>query len=281
MEKVIFQLKEPWRAGKLAEELEQAGIRVRIGSWRTAADIELEEELKEAAMPPLIVTDDPKEALQWVERGIPCLGYETGPEVRFEKIPMVIQGFEEIDKDFLAIVYNRAVGTPIVIARTERLIIRELAVSDLERLYELYEERGMCDYIPGLCRDKEKERQRLSAYIKNRYPLYGYGLWALVEKETGQMIGQAGLEDRRYKGEEVIELGYMIGSQHRRRGYGYEAAKEILTYAGEVLGLDKIYIFINPKNQASAALAKKLGFCFLEHADSGEDVSVLPGTAGQ
>ena len=73
----------------------------------------------------------------------------------------------------------------------------------------------------------------------------------------------------------------MIGSQHRRRGYGYEAAKEILTYAGEVLGLDKIYIFINPKNQASAALAKKLGFCFLEHADSGEDVSVLPGTAGQ
>lgn len=269
MKSVYFLLKDPKEAAVLEEKLRLSGIRTKLRDYVGAQDI-LQVDRDDL---PLLITDS-REAAAWCRRSkVPCLGYENNEEVRFQGLPMVIQGFDEIDADFLAIVYNRCMGIPVVIAQTERLIIRELAVSDLDTIYDLYSQPGACSYMPGLDPDREREEEKLAAYIKNMYPLYEYGLWALIEKQSGRMIGQAGLENREYRGSCVVELGYMVDREYQRRGLAYEACSEIVCYAKEVLGLEAIYVFIDPENTASLRLAEKMSFTFLEISEK-EGLSV-------
>lgn len=263
MKSVHFLLKDPDEAGGLAVKLRNAGIRIKLGDYSGAEHI-LRMDRDEL---PLLITDS-REVAEWCLRNkIPCLGYENNEEVRFPGLPVVIQGFEEIDKDFLAIVYNRCMGIPVVIAQTERLVIRELSLADLDGIYGLYSQPGACSYMPGLDPDREKERERLDAYIKNMYPIYEYGLWALIEKKSGILAGQAGLENREYRGRSIVELGYMIDRGYQRRGLGYEACQAIISYAREVLGIEELYAFIDPENTASLRLAEKLSFAFLERSE--------------
>ena len=263
MKSVYFLLKDPKEASGLAEKLRESGIKTKLRDYGGAEDI-LQTDRDDL---PLIVTDSGAAAAWCLKSKIPCLGYENNEEVRFQGLPMVIQGFDEIDADFLAIVYNRSMGIPVVIAQTERLIIRELAVSDLDTIYDLYSQPGACSYMPGLDSDREREREKLAAYIRNMYPLYEYGLWALIDKHSGRMIGQAGLENKEYRGNCVVELGYMVDREYQRRGLAYEACSEIICYAREVLGLEEIYAFIDPENTASLRLAEKMSFVFLEKSE--------------
>ena len=57
--------------------------------------------------------------------------------------------------------------------------------------------------------DKDKETQYIQDYIKNVYEFYGFGMWTVVEKASGQVIGRAGVSYR--EGFSLPELGFMIG----------------------------------------------------------------------
>lgn len=209
-----------------------------------------------------LVLTDSQETADWAAgQGIACVGYEPpGTGLTLSHVDMVIQGFEELNAEFFRLVYRRHHGLPWTIAETERLIIRESVPEDFDALYALYQEPGMTDYMPGMERGYEEERGLFEAYIRRMYPFFSYGLWTVVEKAGGKVIGRAGLENGTYRNEPVLELGYMIGGAYRHHGYGLEAVTAAADYAAAAVGAEKVYAFIHRQNLASRRLIQRAGF---------------------
>lgn len=173
---------------------------------------------------------------------------------------ILVEGFEEVDFYFLERMYQRKHHIPWTILETERCVLREMTVEDLDALYELYQGKSITRYMEGLYEDREKEEEYTRAYISSMYRFYGYGMWMAVEKSSGQIIGRAGLDHVNLQGEAILELGYVIGEPFQNQGYATELCKGILAYAGPCTGFEEIYCLIHINNQISIHLAEKLGF---------------------
>ena len=156
-------------------------------------------------------------------------------------------------------------GIPWTIVTTERCIVREITLDDLDGLFALYAGEGMTEYLDPLYEyEKEKEYQR--SYINYMYRLYGYGMWVVIEKATGKLIGRVGIENREACDGEP-ELGYMIDVSYQRKGYATEVCLAVIGYAWNFLEFDKLNCLIQKGNKASECLAEKLGFMFREEMD--------------
>ena len=160
--------------------------------------------------------------------------------------------------------YERYHGIPWTILQTERCVLREIKVEDLERLYEIYAEPSITRYMEPLYADREEEKRYTEAYIQNMYGFYGYGIWIVEEKESGRIIGRAGLENRE-DGE--AELGYMLAKEAQGRGIACEVCSAVLDYAGEQLGMEEIACYVRTGNEASVRLCEKLGFEWREERE--------------
>ena len=156
------------------------------------------------------------------------------------------EGLEEVDFEFLQRVYRRHHKLPWFILATERCIVREFCMDDLDDLFELYAGEGMTDYIEPLY-SYEEEKQYQQAYIENMYGFYGYGMWVVCDRKTGKMIGRAGVEHREELGGE-LELGYAIGRPYQGRGIAKEVCLAILDYVKEELEANRIFCLIDPGN---------------------------------
>ena len=192
------------------------------------------------------------------EKKIAAIGYQKPGEHMFLRADMVVEGFEEVDFTFLEHVYERHHNIPWTILETGRLVVRELSLSDLDELFKMYAEKGMTDYMEGLY-PYEKEKEYQEAYIENMYRFYGYGMWLVFEKQTGKLVGRAGIEHREELGND-LELGYAVRTSCQRKGYAYEVCSAILQYAKEELSAEKVHCLIQPQNAASIKLAEKLLF---------------------
>ena len=154
---------------------------------------------------------------------------------------------------------------PWDIGETDRCLIRELSLSDLPALYELYDKPGMTDFVEPLY-DYETELEYQKAYIENMYGFYEYGMWLVFLKETGKLIGRAGLEHN--------EMGYMIEPELWNQGYATEVCRFIIDYARENTDFEELYCRIDERNEASVRLAKKLGFTNSGHIDDNINASI-------
>ena len=206
---------------------------------------------------------DCEETIQWAEEyDLAILGYEPEGKERniTSRLPLIVEGFEEVDFYFLERVYQRYHNLPWTAVETARCILREITPEDLEDLYELYSPPEMTHYMEGLHEKREDEETYTRAYIENIYRFYGYGLWVVIEKETGRLIGRAGVEQRQEEGELLLELGYCIAVDKQREGFATEVCLGVLDYAKEALDFDRVYCFIQRENTVSVHLAEKLGF---------------------
>lgn len=199
------------------------------------------------------------------EYGIATIAY-MNPEIpnqTYSGVDMIVEGFEEVDAKFLEKVWQRYHHLPWEIAKTERCIIRELSLDDLHALFDLYVDEEITKYTEGLY-SYEEEQEFQIAYINNMYRFYGYGMWLVFSKETGELIGRAGLEHREYNGETELELGYVIGTKFQRQGYATEVCQQIIEIAKAMTDFPRINCLIDAGNIASFRLAEKLGFSHLE-----------------
>ena len=130
-----------------------------------------------------------------------------------------MESLAELDIDYLERVRRRYNHIPWDIGETDRCLIRELSLSDLPALYELYDKPGMTDFVEPLY-DYETELEYQKAYIENMYGFYEYGMWLVFSKETGKLIGRAGLEHD--------EMGYMIEPELWNQGYATEVCRFII-----------------------------------------------------
>ena len=94
-------------------------------------------------------------------------------------------------------------------------------------------------------------------YIKNQYGFYDYGVWTVIEKEGGKIIGRAGLSVR--PGEEDPELGFLIGVPWQGKGYATEICKAIIAYAQEEMEAKGVIAYVQPDNKASIRVCEKVG----------------------
>ncbi len=97
------------------------------------------------------------------------------------------------------------------------------------------------------------------ARMRERYTEDGFGLWAVVLRESGEMIGQCGLTWQWIDGERVLEVGYLFQRAHWHLGYATEAAEACRDHAFDVLGADRLYAQVRDTNLPSMNVAIRLG----------------------
>lgn len=149
-----------------------------------------------------------------------------------------------------------------MILETERLSLREMEQYDFESLCKiLKDEQTMYAYEGSF---NNAEVQEWLDKQRARYHKYGFGLWAAVLKETGEMIGQCGLTMQQWKDTELLEIGYLFQRIYWHRGYATEAAKACKKYAFEVLKAKEVCSIIRDTNTASQKVAIRNGMILMD-----------------
>jgi RimJ/RimL family protein N-acetyltransferase len=141
--------------------------------------------------------------------------------------------------------------------RTERLLMRGFRDDDLDAWAAICTDGEVTRWVgdpDGLSRE---DAWRRMAYFVGHWELRGLGQWALIEQETGELVGRAGLlYPEAWPG---LEVGWLVGRQHWGRGFAPEAGRASLGWARDALGADHVISLIEPHNDRSARVAEKLG----------------------
>ncbi len=144
-----------------------------------------------------------------------------------------------------------------MILETERLYLREMNQKDFKSLCKIMQDKETMYAYEGPFNDAEVQ-EWLDRQL-SRYQKWGFGLWAVILRETDEMIGQCGLTMQPWKDKEVLEVGYLFCRQHWHRGYAVEAAKACKRYAFEVLNAKEVCSIIRDTNIASQNVALRNG----------------------
>ncbi len=149
----------------------------------------------------------------------------------------------------------------MTVIETDRLILRRLSNNDTEFIVELLNQPSFLRYIG----DKEVRNDADAVqYIQNgpvaSYERFGFGLYLVELKATGESIGICGLLKR--DSLPHADIGFAFLPNFWSRGYAYESASAVMTYGREVLGLGRILAITSTDNDASIKLLEKLGLRF-------------------
>lgn len=149
----------------------------------------------------------------------------------------------------------------MTIAETERLLLRTFGLADLDELAPIMADPEVMRFsVRGpWSRDRTLQFVRgcMEDYSEDRW---GFGLWAVVHKPDGRLIGYCGLS--RFDdidGAPEVEAGYRLSCEYWGRGLATEAARAVRDYAFEHLRLTRLISMVDPENTASIRVAEKAG----------------------
>lgn len=141
---------------------------------------------------------------------------------------------------------------------TDRLIIREMTQSDYDALCRILCDEDVMYAAYGSAFDQDEVQGWLDRHLE-RYKKFGFGFWAVVLKETNEMIGQCGLTWQRWREREILEIGYLFQKAYWHNGYATEAAIACREYAFSVLDAGVVYSIIRDTHTASQKVAIRNG----------------------
>ena len=144
-----------------------------------------------------------------------------------------------------------------MILETERLRLREFVPQDADALAAVLGDPVAMQYYPAPFNRKEVE-EWIERNIQ-RYRRAGYGLWAMLLRDTKEVIGDCGCFLRDVDGRDDIEIGYHVRRDLWGNGYATEAAHACMEYAFTKLGVDRVISLIRPENVQSIRVAEKNG----------------------
>lgn len=145
---------------------------------------------------------------------------------------------------------------------SERLIIREIEISDAPFYFALFNDP---DWIKFISDKNLKSVDETEVYLKkmktDNAKLGGLGFFTVLLKETNQAIGVSTALQR--DNLEFVDIGYGFLPNYRRKGYASEATKLIIEYVRKKFNQKKVLAFTMPDNTASQKLLKKLNFNYV------------------
>lgn len=163
--------------------------------------------------------------------------------------------------------------------QTKRLLLRPFKESDAKMMFENWaKDEDVTRYLLWF---SHKELSETEEAIRSWVKLYNekdYYHWAIVEKESGQLIGSITLFDlhplfligKQHRG----EVGYCLGKKWWKLGYASEAAAAILEFSFIELGLKEVRARHDQRNKASGRVMQRLSMAYVrkvEKAEPGRD----------
>lgn len=145
-----------------------------------------------------------------------------------------------------------------MIIETERLYLREMTENDFDALNKVLSDQSIMQYYPYVF-DRTRVKNWISRNME-RYRIFGFGLWAVCLKETGEMIGDCGLTMQIIDGEIKPEIGYHIRADKQRKGYATEAAAAVRDWTFTNTPFNMIYSYMKHTNVPSYKTAMACGF---------------------
>ena len=139
---------------------------------------------------------------------------------------------------------------------TPRLRLRPFGPGDAEVIHTIYSDPVVMRYVATGPMSDLAVTERLIDDYNAHQERHGFSFWAVVERSSGQLIGDAGLY-RTPAGE--VELGYTLGAAWWGRGYATEAASRWLSVAFDELDINEVVALAEPANVASLHVLTKLG----------------------
>lgn len=154
-----------------------------------------------------------------------------------------------------------------MILETKRIYLREMQQSDYSALSQILQDEEVMYAYEGAFSASELQ-EWLDRQMQN-YKKYGFGLWAVINKESEEMIGQCGLTLQDCDGKQVLEIGYLLQKAWWHRGFAAEAAMACKQYAFDTLKANEVFSIIRDTNLPSQRVAKKNGMTvcgsFIKH----------------
>ena len=140
---------------------------------------------------------------------------------------------------------------------TERLILRQMNMDDVENLQGIFSDPEAMRFYPGT--KDEKETREWITRVMNSYEKNGFGLWIALFKDTLDFAGQCGLILQEVEGRNEVEIGYLFLRKYWNRGLATEAAAGCRNYGLNKLGYKRLISLIDPGNLPSRRVAEKVG----------------------
>jgi RimJ/RimL family protein N-acetyltransferase len=133
-----------------------------------------------------------------------------------------------------------------------------MTIEDLDDLLRIFSDPKVMQSFGGVLFDRARMKQWLLRNL-NHQDQYGYGLFSVILKANGELVGDCGLEHIEVEESPEVEIGYDFLSAYWGRGLATEAAGAVRDYAFDQLGLYRVISLIRPENLASIRVSEKIG----------------------
>jgi ribosomal-protein-alanine N-acetyltransferase len=145
----------------------------------------------------------------------------------------------------------------MAILETERLLLREFVPEDVDALAAVLSDPETMRYYPAAL-----DRAGVAAWIernRRRYVDDGHGLWAMVLKSRGELVGDCGLTRQTVDGTDEIEIGYHVRRDLWGRGFAPEAARACRDHGFARISAERLISLVRVGNLPSRRVAEKVG----------------------
>ena len=155
----------------------------------------------------------------------------------------------------------------MIVIETKRLILRTWDNDDINDYYLLNQDPKVVEFL--LKMSSIEQAKEFIENMNHQFHIYGYTVFAVEEKESGELIGFTGLNSPIWSTSftPCVEIGWRLSSKFWGKGYATEAARAVLDYGFKECALDEILAWTVPANIRSISVMKKIG---MEHDINGD-----------
>ena len=264
VEKVFFYLDEQWYKECLPEAAEAVRAFRGYGFESDLWVVESGDVLPDPEYDALYIADSERLLRQLQDLGAASCGYShsgNGGQAP-KRADYILMEPQWVDRDSLVKIWQRQRRLPWTILETARCVVREFVPEDLEAIRALYDEEAE-RFLEAPSEDTEKERKILEAYIDRVYRLCGYGHWAVISRQTGELIGRIGFSFPNSSAPGPApdaSFGYLVRKDMRGKGIAREVCAALIEYGFSQLGFELIGADTALFNNASDKILRSFGF---------------------
>jgi [ribosomal protein S5]-alanine N-acetyltransferase len=158
-----------------------------------------------------------------------------------------------------------------IFIETEQFILREILETDAQGIYALDSDPEVHKYLGNNPITSMDAAHATIQHVRKQYEENGIGRWAIIDKDSNEFMGWAGLKYEQYirTNFHYYDIGYRLLRKYWGKGIGFEAAKVSLEYGFNQLNYNEIFAAAHVDNAASNKILTNIGLKFIETFEYG------------